>query len=91
MCLMFLDKPCKGFVTALLSLEYPGKFIIHSSSLYFLYAREGEKLRNSMRVGTTFPASHRTEELVPFSLVQPRKFCWIKWRHEKSDLYATIV
>ena len=36
--LMFLDELCKRLVIALLSLENPGKFIVHSRSLYFLYA-----------------------------------------------------
>src|SRR6476661_6453012 len=41
---MFLNKPCKRFVVALLCLEDPGKFIAHLRSLYFLYAEYNEKL-----------------------------------------------
>ena len=42
---MFFNKPCKRFVVALLCLEDPGKFIVHSRSLYFLYAGHDERLR----------------------------------------------
>src|SRR5215213_10508097 len=45
--LMLLDKPGERFVIALLRLENPGKFIIHSRSLYFLYAAPGKKLRSN--------------------------------------------
>jgi hypothetical protein len=42
---MFLNKSRKRFVIALLSLENPGKFIVHSCSLYFLYAENENKLQ----------------------------------------------
>src|SRR6266498_3850303 len=42
--LMFLDELCKRFVIALLSLENPGKFVVHSRSLYLLYAGRRKKL-----------------------------------------------
>src|SRR5919112_1418534 len=45
--LVFLNKPCKRFVIALLRLENPGKFIVHSRSLYFLYAEAEIKLRDN--------------------------------------------
>src|SRR5512138_28942 len=44
-CLMFFDELCKRIVVALLSLEYPGKFVVHSRSLYLLYAERGKRLQ----------------------------------------------
>ncbi|HSA99122.1 MAG TPA: hypothetical protein VLE49_00620, partial [Anaerolineales bacterium] len=44
--LILLDKPGKRFVVALLCLDDPGKFIIHSRSLYLLYARQNKKLQH---------------------------------------------
>src|SRR5687767_2727286 len=42
---MFFNKLRKRFVIALLCLENPGKFIVHSRSLYLLYAEPRKKLR----------------------------------------------
>src|SRR5919109_3783002 len=45
---MFFNKLRKRFVIALLRLENPGKFIVHSRSLYFLYAGQGKKSRYTL-------------------------------------------
>src|SRR5574341_1555243 len=45
---MFLDELCKRLVTTLLSLENPGKFVVHSRSLYFLYAKRGKRSRPTL-------------------------------------------
>src|SRR5690349_15859346 len=55
---MFLNKLRKRFVIALLRLENPGKFIIHSCSLYSLYAEHEERSR---------PAKESTTPVVEFS------------------------
>jgi len=53
--LMFLDELCKRLVTALLSLENPGKFVVHSRSLYLLYATRRKKLQPAPPASGTLP------------------------------------
>jgi len=60
--LMFLDEPGKRLVIALLSLENPGKFVVHSRSLYTFYTLDKMKSCTPLAFGTlpkfTFDSLH---------------------------------
>jgi hypothetical protein len=55
MCLVLFDKLGKRFLTALLSLDYPGKFIAHVRSLYLSIRRIDVKVAASGQ-NPRFPA-----------------------------------